>query len=193
MFDKFFKKPASGAVKRTNKAEVIRMPKMSDNMQYAIISKWLVKVGDHVKAGDILAEVETDKATMELETYEHGTILYLSVKEREKVNLNEVLAIIGNEGEEYIHLLKKQEAELIESDHSKDTSKTLIGIVGEVKMFAGEEKLENWLKCDGSLYDKLEMEELYTVIGNKYGEEGNKFRVPNLEVMNGVSFIICFQ
>ena len=65
-------------------AEVIRMPKMSDTMEEGVISKWLKKVGDTVKSGDILAEVETDKATMELEAYEDGVLLHVGIKDGEE-------------------------------------------------------------------------------------------------------------
>ncbi|MCZ6899478.1 MAG: biotin/lipoyl-binding protein, partial [Bacteroidetes bacterium] len=66
-------------------AEVIRMPKMSDTMEEGVIATWLKKVGDEVKSGDILAEVETDKATMELESYEDGVLLYIGIQEKESV------------------------------------------------------------------------------------------------------------
>ncbi|RZK27432.1 MAG: pyruvate dehydrogenase, partial [Hymenobacter sp.] len=62
-------------------AVVIKMPKMSDTMTEGVIAGWLKKVGDKVKSGDVLAEVETDKATMELENYEDGTLLYIGPKE----------------------------------------------------------------------------------------------------------------
>ncbi len=80
-------------------AEVIRMPKMSDTMEEGVIAAWLKKEGDEIKSGDILAEVETDKATMELESYEDGTLLYIGVKEKESVPINDVIAIIGKKGE----------------------------------------------------------------------------------------------
>ncbi len=88
-------------------AEVIRMPKMSDTMEEGVIASWLKKVGDAVKSGDILAEVETDKATMELESYEDGTLLYIGVKEKESVPVDGVIAIIGNKGENIDNLLKE--------------------------------------------------------------------------------------
>lgn len=88
-------------------AEVIRMPKMSDTMEEGVIASWLKKVGDTVKSGDILAEVETDKATMELESYEDGTLLYIGVKEKESVPVDGVIAIIGNKGENIDQLLKE--------------------------------------------------------------------------------------
>jgi pyruvate dehydrogenase E2 component (dihydrolipoamide acetyltransferase) len=91
-------------------AQVITMPKMSDTMEEGVIASWLVKVGDKVKSGDILAEVETDKATMELESYEDGTILHLGVKEKEAVKVDGVIAVIGEKGEKIDDLLKASDA-----------------------------------------------------------------------------------
>ncbi len=91
-------------------AEIIRMPKMSDTMEEGVIASWLKKVGDEVKSGDILAEVETDKATMEMEAYEEGTLLYIGVKEKESIEVNGVIAIIGKKGENIDDLLKEIES-----------------------------------------------------------------------------------
>ena len=82
-------------------AEVIRMPRMSDTMTEGVIVAWHKKVGDKVKPGDLLAEVETDKATMELESYNEGTLLYLGVEKGKSVQVEGVLAVIGKEGEDY--------------------------------------------------------------------------------------------
>jgi pyruvate dehydrogenase E2 component (dihydrolipoamide acetyltransferase) len=84
---------------------VVRMPKMSDTMTEGTIAAWLKKVGDKVKSGDVLAEVETDKATMELENYEDGTLLYTGPKEGEAVAVDGILAIIGEEGADIQALL----------------------------------------------------------------------------------------
>ncbi len=89
-------------------AEIIKMPKMSDTMTEGTIAAWLKKVGDKVKSGDILAEVETDKATMELENYEDGTLLYIGPKEKDSVPVDGVLAIVGKEGEDISGLLNGQ-------------------------------------------------------------------------------------
>ncbi|WP_317040459.1 biotin/lipoyl-containing protein, partial [Hymenobacter coccineus] len=86
-------------------AEIIKMPKMSDTMTEGVIAAWLKKVGDEVKSGDILAEVETDKATMELENYDDGTLLYIGPKEGEAVAVDGVLAIVGKPGEDFAALL----------------------------------------------------------------------------------------
>ncbi|MEQ6119899.1 pyruvate dehydrogenase complex dihydrolipoamide acetyltransferase [Reichenbachiella sp. MALMAid0571] len=92
-------------------AQVITMPKMSDTMEEGIIASWLVKVGDTVKSGDILAEVETDKATMELENYEDGVLLYQAVEAGKGVPVDGVIAIIGEKGADYQTLLKAQTAQ----------------------------------------------------------------------------------
>ncbi len=81
-------------------AEVIRMPRMSDTMEEGNIVGWLKKVGDEVEPGDVLAEVETDKATMELESFHEGVLLHIGVEEG-AVPVNSVLAVIGEEGEDF--------------------------------------------------------------------------------------------
>lgn len=86
-------------------AELIRMPKMSDTMTEGVIAEWHKKVGDKVKSGDVLAEVETDKATMDLESYEEGTLLYIGVEKGQAVPVDGVLAVIGAEGEDFQALL----------------------------------------------------------------------------------------
>ncbi len=100
--------PASApAVDTSNiKAAVIQMPLLSDTMTEGVIHKWLKQVGDTVKSGDLLAEVETDKATMEIEAYEDGTLLYVGVKEGEAAPVNSVIAVIGEKGADYETLLK---------------------------------------------------------------------------------------
>src|SRR5258707_6174720 len=80
-------------------AEVILMPRLSDTMTEGVIASWHKKVGDAVKKGDVLAEVETDKATMELESYKDGTLLYIGTEKGGKLQVNDLLAIIGAPGE----------------------------------------------------------------------------------------------
>ncbi len=86
-------------------AELIRMPKMSDTMTEGVIAKWHKKVGDNVKSGELMAEIETDKATMDYESFNTGTILYLGAEEGQPVKVNDVLAIVGNKGEDFSALL----------------------------------------------------------------------------------------
>lgn len=87
-------------------AQIIHMPKMSDTMEEGVIAKWLKKVGDTIQEGDILAEVETDKATMELESYDEGTLLYMAVEDGGTVPVDGLLAIVGAPGEDYKPLLE---------------------------------------------------------------------------------------
>jgi pyruvate dehydrogenase E2 component (dihydrolipoamide acetyltransferase) len=86
-------------------AEIVRMPKMSDTMTEGVIAKWHKKVGDSVKSGELMAEIETDKATMDYESFNNGTVLYLGAKEGEAVKIDGVLAIVGNKGEDFSALL----------------------------------------------------------------------------------------
>ncbi|WP_432714461.1 pyruvate dehydrogenase complex dihydrolipoamide acetyltransferase [Pedobacter sp.] len=89
-------------------AEVVRMPKMSDTMTEGVMAKWHVKVGDKIKSGDVMAEVETDKATMDLESYWDATVLYIGVEEGKAVPIDAVIAVVGKEGEDYKALLEAE-------------------------------------------------------------------------------------
>jgi pyruvate dehydrogenase E2 component (dihydrolipoamide acetyltransferase) len=86
-------------------AEVVRMPKMSDTMTEGVLAKWHKKVGDKVKSGDLVAEVETDKATMDFESFQEGTVLYIGVEEGKAVPVDGIIAVFGKEGEDYKSLL----------------------------------------------------------------------------------------
>ena len=81
-------------------AEVILMPRLSDTMTEGVIAAWHKKVGDTVKKGELLAEIETDKATMELESYKDGTLLHVGGEKGSKIQVNDLLAVIGNAGED---------------------------------------------------------------------------------------------
>src|ERR1700684_1351636 len=87
-------------------AEVILMPRLSDTMTEGVIAAWHKKVGDPVRKGDLLAEVETDKATMDLESYKDGTLLYTGTDKGGKIQVNDLLAIIGAPGEDISNLVK---------------------------------------------------------------------------------------
>ncbi|AFL84830.1 pyruvate dehydrogenase complex dihydrolipoamide acetyltransferase, long form [Belliella baltica DSM 15883] len=91
-------------------ANLITMPKMSDTMTEGVIASWLKKVGDEIKAGDIIAEVETDKATMELESYDDGILLHIGVEAGEAVEIDGVIAVIGEKGADYETLIKAHQS-----------------------------------------------------------------------------------
>ena len=86
-------------------AIVVNMPRLSDTMEEGTVAAWLKKVGDKIEEGDILAEIETDKATMEFESFNEGTLLHIGVQEGETTKVDELLAIIGDEGEDISALL----------------------------------------------------------------------------------------
>lgn len=86
-------------------AEIVKMPKLSDTMTEGVVSKWHKKVGDKVKSGDLLAEIETDKATMDFESFQDGVLLYIGVEEGKGAAVDSVLAILGKEGEDFKALL----------------------------------------------------------------------------------------
>ena len=92
-------------------AEVIRMPRLSDTMTEGKIVSWMKKVGDKIKPGDVLADVETDKATMELESYNDGVLLHIGVEAGNAVQVNGILAIVGKAGEDFQDLLNDKKVE----------------------------------------------------------------------------------
>jgi len=115
-------------------AEVIKMPRLSDTMEEGTVAKWLKKKGDKVEEGDILAEIETDKATMEFESFYDGTLLHIGVEEGDGAPVDELLAIIGEEGEDISDLIDgggkssdssedKEEAKESSDDYSEEKKK----------------------------------------------------------------------
>ena len=91
-------------------AEIITMPRLSDTMTEGVVAQWLKKVGDKISEGDILAEIETDKATMEFESFNEGTLLYIGLKDGESAPVDSLLAIIGDEGDDIDALIKEFKA-----------------------------------------------------------------------------------
>ncbi len=105
-------------------AEVINMPRLSDTMEEGTVATWLKKVGDTVKEGDILAEIETDKATMEFESFYEGTLLYIGIKEGETAPVDSLLAIIGKKDEDISDLIDgKSSDSKSKNDDSKEEEK----------------------------------------------------------------------
>tara|TARA_R110002049_G_scaffold206269_1_gene376809 strand:- start:54009 stop:55664 length:1656 start_codon:yes stop_codon:yes gene_type:complete len=128
-------------------AIVVNMPRLSDTMEEGTVAAWLKKVGDKIEEGDILAEIETDKATMEFESFNEGTLLHIGVKEGETTKVDELLAIIGDEGEDISGLLNgggnasaeaKDDAEKEDAEESSDEKKS-----EEKKSDDSEEKSES--------------------------------------------------
>lgn len=107
-------------------ATVINMPRLSDTMEEGVVAKWLVKKGDKVSEGDILAEIETDKATMEFESFYEGTLLHIGIQEGETAPVDQLLAIIGEENEDISDLLNGNTApnteEVVQEENESTTA-----------------------------------------------------------------------
>ncbi|PIQ48216.1 MAG: pyruvate dehydrogenase complex dihydrolipoamide acetyltransferase [Cytophagales bacterium CG12_big_fil_rev_8_21_14_0_65_40_12] len=154
-------------------AEIVRMPKMSDTMEEGVIAVWHKKVGDKVESGELMAEIETDKATMDYESYNDGTVLYLGAEAGEAVAVNGILAIVGEKGEDYKALLngsadaKEDKTEetpaKVEAKAKVDTSSVKAEIVRMPKMSDTMEEgvIAAWHKKVG---DKVESGELMAEI-----------------------------
>lgn len=114
-------------------AEIITMPRLSDTMTEGVVAQWLKKVGDKISEGDILAEIETDKATMEFESFNAGTLLYIGLKDGESAPVDSLLAIIGEEGEDIDAIIKdfkvaapvQEEAPVKEEEKKVETTPTV--------------------------------------------------------------------
>lgn len=103
-------------------AEVVTMPRLSDTMTDGVVAKWHKKVGDAVSEGDLLAEIETDKATMEFESFQEGVLLHIGVAEGGKAPVDSILAILGEKGEDVAAILKEAEAAATPKEEEKQAA-----------------------------------------------------------------------
>ncbi|WP_055443019.1 pyruvate dehydrogenase complex dihydrolipoamide acetyltransferase [Lacinutrix himadriensis] len=111
-------------------AEIINMPRLSDTMEEGTVATWLKKVGDKIEEGDILAEIETDKATMEFESFHEGVLLHIGVQEGETTKVDELLAIIGEKGEDISAILSgaKTEEKVEEKPDTETKTESATGV-----------------------------------------------------------------
>jgi pyruvate dehydrogenase E2 component (dihydrolipoamide acetyltransferase) len=157
-------------------AEIIKMPKLSDTMEEGVVAKWHKQIGDQVEEGELLADIETDKATMEFESFESGVLLHQGVKEGEASEVDSILAIVGEKGENIDDLLegsssasssteeKKEEASSSSSSASDiDTSDVNAKIIKMPKLSDTMEEgtVAAWVKQKG---DKVESGEILAEI-----------------------------
>lgn len=128
-------------------AEIIRMPKMSDTMTEGVIVSWLKQVGDDIKPGDILAEVETDKATMELENYVKGTLLHIGIPAGGTVPVDAIIAIVGAKGEDISSVLSSADSKRIVSSLASSEAKETIEAIPESAVVASSNTLDSRVKA----------------------------------------------
>ena len=121
-------------------AEIINMPRLSDTMEEGTVAKWFKKVGDQINEGDILAEIETDKATMEFESFNEGELLHIGIQEGGTAPVDTLLAIIGEKGEDISNIINGASSEKKENDNISETTKkvseedSITGITDEVEI-----------------------------------------------------------
>ena len=101
-------------------AEIVRMPKLSDTMTEGVVAEWHKKVGDNIESGELLAEIETDKATMEFESFQEGVLLHIGVEKGQNAPVDSILAILGEKGEDIQELLKDETAPKEEKESQKE-------------------------------------------------------------------------
>jgi pyruvate dehydrogenase E2 component (dihydrolipoamide acetyltransferase) len=162
-------------------AEVIRMPKMSDTMEEGVVVAWLKKEGDTVQAGDILAEIETDKATMELEAYEDGTLLYIGVKAKEAVPINAVMAIIGEPGEDIAALLQETQPPSQQQEASLQVAAPTAPIPTGVPILASTQQLPAPHVLASPLAKKMAQEKGYNLADMQGSGEGGRIIKRDIE------------
>src|SRR6056297_111401 len=124
-------------------AEIVRMPKLSDTMTEGVVAEWHKKVGDEVKSGELLAEIETDKATMEFESFQDGVLLHIGVEKGKSAPVDSILAILGEKGEDVDKIIKeeKEKSEKEKDDKSSEKSESKKSDDSDKKE-KGEEKPE---------------------------------------------------
>ena len=103
-------------------AEIVRMPKLSDTMTEGVVAEWHKKVGESIESGDLLADIETDKATMEFESFQEGVLLHIGVEKGQTAPVDSILAILGEEGEDVTALLKEAEKEVEVKEKEEEQS-----------------------------------------------------------------------
>jgi pyruvate dehydrogenase E2 component (dihydrolipoamide acetyltransferase) len=111
-------------------AEAIRLGRMTDTMEEGFIAELGIKVGDTIKTGDSVADIETDKATLPLESYYNGTVLYIAAKKGDSLKIGDLIAIIGKPGEDYSSLLTAPPAPKEESKTAQPTADIAATSVG---------------------------------------------------------------
>ena len=113
-------------------AEIIKMPRLSDTMEEGVVATWLKKVGDKVHEGEILAEIETDKATMEFESFHDGTLLHIAIEEGVPATVDSLLCIIGYEGEDISKYVNNSSLESTEKNEIENTTSNQLDLVDQI-------------------------------------------------------------
>ena len=132
-------------------AEIIKMPRLSDTMEEGVVATWLKKVGDKVQEGEILAEIETDKATMEFESFYDGTLLHIAIEEGVPATVDSLLCIIGDDGEDISKYINNSSLESAEINEIQNTTSNQLDLVDQINE---QEKIDD---TENSKIENLEI------------------------------------
>jgi pyruvate dehydrogenase E2 component (dihydrolipoamide acetyltransferase) len=132
-------------------AEIIKMPRLSDTMEEGVVATWLKKVGDKVQEGEILAEIETDKATMEFESFYDGTLLHIAIEEGVPATVDSLLCIIGDEGEDISKYVNNSSLEIDQENERENTTSNQLDLVDQINE---QEKIDD---TENSKIENVEM------------------------------------
>ena len=124
-------------------AEIIKMPRLSDTMEEGVVATWLKKVGDKVQEGEILAEIETDKATMEFESFYDGTLLHIAIEEGVPASVDSLLCIIGDDGEDISKYINNSSLESTEKNEIQNTTSNQLDLVDQINKQEKIDDIEN--------------------------------------------------
>lgn len=173
--------------------EVVLMPRLSDTMTEGVIAGWGKNVGDDIKKGDLLAEIETDKATMELESYKNGKLLYQGAKKGEKIKVNDLLCIIGEEGkvdvDAIVAAVKGGSPEDIDAGKNAAVAEAegALAVQDEAPQITGTETAASYADADGRIKASPLAKKLATEKGidiNKVQGSGDGGRIIKSDVDN---------
>ena len=140
------------------------MPRLSDTMEEGTVASWLKKVGDKIEEGDILAEIETDKATMEFESFNEGTLLHIGIQEGETAKVDTLLAIIGQEGEDISDLINGKASEFKEDSDKEDSSEDKKATTEDKKSSSEDKEKESEERETSETSDSAELPEGVIVV-----------------------------
>ncbi|GAB5526965.1 MAG: hypothetical protein Roseis2KO_48370 [Roseivirga sp.] len=172
-------------------AEKVHLPAFPGN-GIAKISKWYVQLGDRVETGQLIAEIETEKATMDFESYNSGTVLYIGAEPGQEIREGYLLIIIGDKGTDVSAMIRESVEAYLQN---APITPLMAGEIAEIKLFAGKKIPDNWRLCDGAEMKKDEAEKLYEAISDSFGSNGHDtFYLPAIaSPAAGVNYIICIK
>jgi len=163
-------------------AEIVKMPKLSDTMTEGVVAKWHKKVGDPVKSGDLLADIETDKATMEFESFQDGVLLYVGVQEGKAAPVDSILAILGKDGEDINALLESGKSEPkidIPQNNQSISLPAVEPVISDIQITPAKESIKNSpseVPSENSANDRIKASPLAKAMAQEKGLDVSRIK-----------------